>query len=424
MNSPESNLLELASKYWENNIRHRPKGKILFFQGDLVHRLYLIKSGVVKISSVSEDGKIYSHGILGAGNLLGVTDFFLNNIHANTAEVINECSLIEITQSEFKNVLENDVHFSKIIMRELAAETKRHTSKAEDLSFLDTQHRLMNSLIKLAKEHGLETEEGITIDANITHEDMGELINANRTTITLCFNKLKKLGYVHTEGRKIVLIPLRHIEIQDQMRASLLSGFIGETKDLVRLAIEEGVDPRRILRGLSNSMNEVDNQFSHDQIELSDVLWASQQMLDALPSIEKEMQKENYSINYLGKVLVGTVAGDIHDIGKKILTMLLKARGFDVVDLGINNSPEVFIDAIVQHQPDILAMSALLTTTQLEMKKVINAIEGKGLRGKVKIMVGGAPTSPKFAEDIGADGYGFEARDGVDLAWGWCTIAH
>jgi 5-methyltetrahydrofolate--homocysteine methyltransferase len=101
--------------------------------------------------------------------------------------------------------------------------------------------------------------------------------------------------------------------------------------------------------------------------------------------------------------------------------MLLKARGFEVVDLGVDVSAERFVEAVKSHQPDILAMSALLTTTQLEMKSVINALKVSGLREQVKVLIGGAPTTPRFAEEIGADGYGFEGREGVEQAWSWCS---
>lgn len=421
MSTRDTRLLEFAIKYWGERIRSFEKGKILYFQGDPVENLFLVGRGAVKLSSVSEEGKIYSHGILGAGHLLGVTDYFLDSIHDTTAEVIEAASIFAIPQSEFQNLITKNTDFSALVMRELATETKRHSAKAQDLSFLDTQHRLMNSLKSLAAEHGLETDRGIEIDVDITHEDMGELVNANRTTISLCLKELKKLGYVHTEGRRIVLVPVHHIEILEELSESLLHGMIGEATYWTQSALGEKIDPRRILNSLATAMKRVDNQYIQGHIDLTDVMWAAKHMIDALPIIEEDMRGRDMEMSFLGKIVFGTVHGDVHDIGKMIVSMLLKARGFEVIDLGVEVPTETFVEAVRQHKPDVLAMSALLSTTRQEMKKVIDALQEANLRDKVKVMIGGAPTTPRFAQEIGADGYGFEARDGVELAWGWCT---
>jgi len=125
----------------------------------------------------------------------------------------------------------------------------------------------------------------------------------------------------------------------------------------------------------------------------------------------------------LGRIVLGTVKGDLHDIGKNLVGMMCEGAGFEVVDLGFNVDPERFIEAIKQHQPDMVGMSALLTTTMRAMALTIRAIEEAGLRNKVKIMVGGAPVDAAFAERIGADGYGSNAPAGVDLAKKFVGIA-
>ncbi|RPJ20320.1 MAG: cobalamin-binding protein, partial [Desulfobacteraceae bacterium] len=117
-----------------------------------------------------------------------------------------------------------------------------------------------------------------------------------------------------------------------------------------------------------------------------------------------------------GKVLIGTVHGDLHDIGKNMVVTMLRGVGFQVVDLGINLRVEDFVANVEKHRPDILGLSALLTTTMPEMKKVIDLLVARGLRSQVKVIVGGAPVNEKFARDIGADGYGADAGSSVDLA--------
>jgi 5-methyltetrahydrofolate--homocysteine methyltransferase len=420
--SPISNqLLDLAAGFWPNRIRPARRGSILYWQGDPVERLYAIQEGAVKISSVSPDGKIYSHGILGSGHLLGATDYFLDSIHETTAEIIESANLVVIPSSDFQSAISQNSEFSSVVMRELAKEAKLHLTKAQDLSFLDVQQRLKQSLIQLAAEHGLQTQEGVKIDVPVTHEDMGELINANRTTITLALQELKKLGYLRTEGRRIVLIPIEHINIMDELHNSVVSGAMGEATYWARTAIEEQVDPAKALSALANGMKEVDRRYDQGQIEINDIMWSSTHMKEALPVIEEAIQEKQTKIPYIGRIVFGTVKGDMHDIGKTMTTMLLKARGFEVIDLGVDISTDQFVDAVREYQPDVLAMSALLTTTQLEMENVIQTLVDVGLRDQVKVMIGGAPTTPRFAEKIGADGYGFEAREGVELAWSWCA---
>jgi methylmalonyl-CoA mutase cobalamin-binding domain/chain len=137
-------------------------------------------------------------------------------------------------------------------------------------------------------------------------------------------------------------------------------------------------------------------------------------MNDALAVLEPHLAREKKDAT--GKVLLGTVRGDMHDIGKNLVATMLRGVGFEVVDLGINISVDDFIKNVETHRPNILGMSALLTTTMPEMKKVIDTLAARGLRGDVKVIVGGAPLNEKFARDIGADGYGADAGSSVDLA--------
>jgi 5-methyltetrahydrofolate--homocysteine methyltransferase len=375
----------------------------------------------VKISSVTTAGKIYSHGILGAGHLLGATDYFLDGIHETTSEAVEKSSLVSIPVPEFQERLAMDPGFSALVMRELAKETRVHLSKAQDLSFLDAQQRLKQSLIHLAQEHGLKTGGGIEIDVNITHEDMAEMINANRTTITLCLQELKKLGYLRTHGRRIILIPVRHMRILDSLSDAVISGVFGEAEDWAATAIEEGIQAVNVLSALMSGMKEVDRRYAQRQIDINEVMWSAASMKEALPVVEAALREGEISLNHLGKIVFGTVQGDVHDIGKTMASMLLRARGFEVIDLGVDVPAHRFVEAVAETRPDILAMSALLTTTLAEMKYVVQALSENGLRSQVKVMIGGAPATPKYAQEIGADAYAHDARGGVELAWGWCT---
>jgi 5-methyltetrahydrofolate--homocysteine methyltransferase len=123
-----------------------------------------------------------------------------------------------------------------------------------------------------------------------------------------------------------------------------------------------------------------------------------------------------YDVKKIGKIALGTVSGDLHNIGKNLVAVMMEGAGFEVIDLGVDVSPEKFVKAVREHEPKFIGMSALLTTTMLSMPKVIEALKDAGLRAKVKVLIGGAPVSRDFAEEIGADGYADDAKSAVDLA--------
>ncbi|MBA7486114.1 Methionine synthase [subsurface metagenome] len=182
----------------------------------------------------------------------------------------------------------------------------------------------------------------------------------------------------------------------------------------VNKALNEGVSAQDILaKGLISGMNVVGERFKDGDMFLPEVLMSARAMHRGLGIVRPLLAKSGQSSQ--GKIVMGTVEGDIHDIGKKIVSFLFQGNGFDVIDLGIDLKAEVFIQAIEEHKPDILGMSALLTTTMLNMGKVIELLEEKGLREKIKVIVGGAPVSEEFAKSIGADGYAPEAASAVEL---------
>ena len=196
---------------------------------------------------------------------------------------------------------------------------------------------------------------------------------------------------------------------------ALIQGQANKVKIFTILAIENGIDPRTILeKALMPGMQEIGGQFRDNIIYISDVLISSRAMHAGLHILKPLLSNpQQFS---LGKVIIGTVAGDLHDIGKNLIVMMFRGAGLEVIDLGIDVQPEDFVQAIIEHQPDILAMSAMLTTTLGMMSETIREIERRELRNTVKIIIGGNPATKDFAQAIKADGYAVDVFKAVDLA--------
>jgi len=195
---------------------------------------------------------------------------------------------------------------------------------------------------------------------------------------------------------------------------ALSQGKMEEAKKLVQEALDRGESAEAILKeGLLQAMDRIGVKFKSGEIYIPEVLIAARAMHAGMALLKPILSKSTGSM--AGKVLIGTVKGDLHDIGKNLVIMMLEGGGFEVVDLGIDLHPDKFIEAIRNHQPQVLGLSALLTTTILEMKHTIEAIQKAGLREKIRIIIGGAPVTEKFAKDIGADGYAPDAASAVDV---------
>ncbi|ODA40763.1 Methyltransferase corrinoid protein [Desulfosporosinus sp. BG] len=196
---------------------------------------------------------------------------------------------------------------------------------------------------------------------------------------------------------------------------ALIKGQANRVKTLTILAIENGIEPRTVLENaLMPGMQEIGGQFRDNIIYISDVLIASRAMHAGLHVLKPFLSNPQQSS--LGKVVIGTVAGDLHDIGKNLITMMFRGAGFEVIDLGIDVQPEDFAQAILDHEPDILAMSAMLTTTLGMMSETIRELNRRDLRHKVKIIIGGSPATQEFARAIKADGFAVDVMKAVDLA--------
>ncbi len=204
-------------------------------------------------------------------------------------------------------------------------------------------------------------------------------------------------------------------DILQKIASNLYDGEDETVAELVQKALDQGLGPGEILQGgLIAGMDEVGRDFKAGDLFVPEVLIAARAMHGGMNILRPLLAESDASS--AGKYLIGTVKGDLHDIGKNLVKMMLEGAGFETVDLGTDVEPKVFVDAVRDHQPRLVGMSALLTTTMVQMKATIEALEEAGLRESVKIMVGGAPVTAAFAKEIGADAYAPDAASAVDVA--------
>ncbi|MGD9100711.1 MAG: corrinoid protein [Anaerolineae bacterium] len=204
-------------------------------------------------------------------------------------------------------------------------------------------------------------------------------------------------------------------ELFQKIASNLYEGEDQEVARLVQQALDQDIAPSDILQGgLVAGMDEVGKDFKAGDLYVPEVLVAARAMHAGMDVLRPLLAESDASS--AGKFLIGTVKGDLHDIGKNLVKMMIEGAGFETVDLGTDVEPKDFVVAVREHQPDLLGMSALLTTTMVSMKSTIEALEEAGLRDSVKIMIGGAPVTKKFAKEISADAYAPDAASAVDVA--------
>jgi len=202
-------------------------------------------------------------------------------------------------------------------------------------------------------------------------------------------------------------------ELLGKMAESLIAGKIDEVVNLTKEALDGGAAPADILdQGLLAGMDVVGQRFKAEEMFIPEVLRCAKCMHGAMEILRPLLAETG--AEPIGTLIIGTVKGDLHDIGKNLVGMMFEGAGFEVVDIGIDKEPQVFVDAIKEHNAKLIGMSALLTTTMPKMGETINAIKEAGIRDQVKILVGGAPITAAFAEEIGADGYASNAASAVD----------
>jgi 5-methyltetrahydrofolate--homocysteine methyltransferase len=203
--------------------------------------------------------------------------------------------------------------------------------------------------------------------------------------------------------------------LYERIATAIMEGDAEKTAGLVQKAIDQGLAAKEILdNAMVVGMGEVGVRFKAGEMFVPEVLMSADSMQAGLRLLRPLLVASGARL--IGKILMGTVKGDLHDIGKNLVNMMCEGAGFEIIDIGFNADPEKFVEAIKENKPDVVGMSAMLTTTMRAMAYTIKAIEEAGLRHSVKIMVGGAPVDAAFAERIGADGYGSNAPSGVDLA--------
>ena len=188
----------------------------------------------------------------------------------------------------------------------------------------------------------------------------------------------------------------------------------------VKKALENKISPGEIVsKSIVEGMSIVGEKFEKGEYFLSELIVAGEIGKEIIKLLDPYLKAEKTELKKFGKVVIGTVRGDLHDIGKNIVAMMLEAAGFEVIDLGADVPPERFVEAVKEHDANIVAMSALLTVTMPEMKNVIEELKKAGLRDKVKVIVGGAPVTEEYTKSIGADGYGETAVEGVRICKQW-----
>ena len=202
-------------------------------------------------------------------------------------------------------------------------------------------------------------------------------------------------------------------ELLEKMAASLIAGKVDAVTDLTQQAIDANLSPKDILeKGLLAGMEVVGKRFKANDMFIPEVLRCAKCMHGAMEILRPLLAETG--VETAGTFVIGTVKGDLHDIGKNLVGMMFEGAGFKVVDLGIDLEPAGFVEAIKEHKASLFGMSALLTTTMPKMAETINAIKEAGIRDQVKIMIGGAPVTAEFAKEIGADAYASNAASAVD----------
>lgn len=210
------------------------------------------------------------------------------------------------------------------------------------------------------------------------------------------------------------------MSLLEDVSLALQAGRAPKVKELVQQAVDEGIPAKDVLeQGLLSGMSVVGEKFKNNEVFVPEVLIAAWAMNAGVAILKPYLTEAG--VEAKGTAVIGTVKGDLHDIGKNLVKMMLEGRGLNVIDLGVDVEPERFVQAAIDNEADIICCSALLTTTMGEMKHVVEAAAAKGIRDKVKIMIGGAPVTQSFCDSIGADCYTADAASAADEALKFCV---
>ena len=210
------------------------------------------------------------------------------------------------------------------------------------------------------------------------------------------------------------------MSLLEDVSLALQAGRAPKVKELVQQAVDEGIPAKDVLeQGLLSGMSVVGEKFKNNEVFVPEVLIAARAMNAGVAILKPYLTEAG--VEAKGTAVIGTVKGDLHDIGKNLVKMMLEGRGLNVIDLGVDVEPERFVQAAIDNEADIICCSALLTTTMGEMKHAVEAAAAKGIRDKVKIMIGGAPVTQSFCDSIGADCYTADAASAADEALKFCV---
>ena len=210
------------------------------------------------------------------------------------------------------------------------------------------------------------------------------------------------------------------MSLLEDVSLALQAGRAPKVKELVQQAVDEGIPAKDVLeQGLLSGMSVVGEKFKNNEVFVPEVLIAARAMNAGVAILKPYLTEAG--VEAKGTAVIGTVKGDLHDIGKNLVKMMLEGRGLNVIDLGVDVEPERFVQAAIDNEADIICCSALLTTTMGEMKHVVEAAAAKGIRDKVKIMIGGAPVTQSFCDSIGADCFTADAASAADEALKFCV---
>ena len=207
------------------------------------------------------------------------------------------------------------------------------------------------------------------------------------------------------------------MDVLQELAENIIKGQAPKVEELTNQLLGDGVAPAEVLnKGLISGMEVVGRKFKANEFYVPEVLIAARAMKAGMAILKPKLAESG--VEPVGKFIIGTVKGDLHDIGKNLVAMMMEGAGFDVIDLGVDVPPEKFVDAAKESSAQFVGMSALLTTTMVKMQDTVSAFNDSGIRDNVKIVVGGAPLTQKYADDIGADGYAADAASTVDLVKG------
>jgi 5-methyltetrahydrofolate--homocysteine methyltransferase len=202
-------------------------------------------------------------------------------------------------------------------------------------------------------------------------------------------------------------------EVLEQLAKELFAGNAKGVAELTNKALAEGLKPSEVLNdGLIKGMGEVGVKFKANEIYVPEVLIAARAMKSGMEILKPKLAESG--VEPVAKMIIGTVKGDLHDIGKNLVAMMMEGAGFEIIDLGIDVPAEKFIQAMKDNKPQVVGMSALLTTTMVQIKENIKAFNDAGVRSNIKVLIGGAPVTQKFTDEVGADGYAPDAASAVD----------